>query len=386
MTEINNQKLLSTQASGFRLLASVRRLVIKIGSSIIIDEASAGERKEWLESVAEDCAGLIAEGKEVIIVTSGAVAMGCRSMNLNRAKLKLEQKQASAAIGQISLAVAYRSAFSKVNLPIAQVLLTPDDTENRRRYLNARSTMETLLEHGVIPVINENDTVATDELKFGDNDRLAARVAQMTGSDLLIILSDIDGLYNANPNTNPKARRLDLVEEITPEIEMMAGGTGSQHGSGGMRTKIMAARIAAACGCASIITLGKINNPLSALFCGAGHTMFKASSTAANARKAWISGSMNPSGSYTLDNGAVAALQSGKSLLPSGVSRVDGSFERGDTVRLLDANGAEIGVGISAYSAQDAIMIIGNKSSAIASILGYEGRDELVHRNDLALR
>jgi glutamate 5-kinase len=365
-------------------IADAKRLIVKIGSSLLVDEASGHIRRAWLDSLCADVAKARARGQEVILVSSGAVAVGRRHLDLTP-PLRLEEKQAAAATGQIRLAHAYQEALAHHGLTVAQVLLTLDDSDDRRRYLNARSTLSTLLKLGAIPVINENDTVATAEIRFGDNDRLAARVAQMISADTLVLFSDIDGLYTADPRRNPEARRLETVHEITPEIEAMAGDPGSGYGSGGMVTKLTAARICLSAGCRMAICKGDPMHPLTALEQGAPVTWFVPKASAKTARKQWISGAMNPVGSLRLDDGAARALLSGKSLLPAGVTAIDGTFKRGDCVRVIDAAGRVLARGLSAYDSADAVRIIGHKSAEIAAILGYRGRDELIHRDDLVM-
>jgi len=364
-------------------LAKARRIVVKIGSSLLVDQATGRLRREWLEQVGQDLAAWRERGQEVIVVSSGAIALGRRHLGLAKGPLKLEESQAAAAAGQIRLAHAYQEVMGRHDIAVAQILLTLEDTEQRRRYLNARATLTKLIELGAIPVINENDTVATAEIRYGDNDRLAARVAQMAGADILILLSDIDGLYTANPRTDPKAKFLKDVAEITPEIEAMAGGTGSDVGTGGMVTKLAAGKIATAAGCAMIITNGKLAHPLSGIEKGARATWFKARATPLAARKQWIWGSLESKGVIYVDAGAAKALAAGKSLLAAGVTKIDGQFEKGDTVTVRDGQGQELARGLAGYDARDARAIAGHKSADIAAILGYRGRDELIHRDDL---
>ncbi len=364
---------------------NAKRLVIKIGSSLLVDAASGTLRQAWLEALADDIATLRAEGKEVVVVSSGAIALGRNALKLPKGALKLEDSQAAAAVGQIDLAHAYEDAFRARSLVAAQVLLTLGDTEEWRRYLNARSTMTTLLKLGAVPVVNENDTVATSEIRYGDNDRLAARVASMMSADCLVLLSDIDGFYTAPPGSRADARRLDEVADITPEIEAMAGDVGSELSKGGMVTKIEAAKIAVAAGTHMVIASGKVLHPLQALANVGTATWFLARSDPVTARKRWIGGTLEPKGAVVLDNGAVQALASGKSLLPAGVTKVEGSFERGDAVVIRTGDGAEIGRGLAAYDHEEAKAIIGRKSGEIAEILGYLGRPELIHRDDMTL-
>jgi glutamate 5-kinase len=363
-----------------------KRLVVKIGSSLLVDAATGTLRQDWLEALADDVAALRNAAKEIVVVSSGAIALGRNVLKLPKGALKLEDSQAAAAVGQIDLAHAYEDAFRARGLVAAQVLLTLGDTEERRRYLNARSTMTTLLKLGAVPVVNENDTVATSEIRYGDNDRLAARVASMMSADCLVLLSDVDGFYTAPPGSGADARRLDEVTDITPEIEAMAGDVGSELSKGGMVTKIEAAKIAVSGGTHMVIASGKVINPLRALAEKGTGTWFLARSDPVTARKRWIAGTLEPKGSFTVDKGAAEALASGKSLLPAGVTRVDGSFERGDAVVIRNGEGVEIGRGLTGYEHEEASAIIGRKSSEIADILGYLGRPELIHRDDMVLQ
>lgn len=364
---------------------NARRIVVKIGSALLVDQASGRLKATWLNSIGDDIAQMMAEGRDVILVSSGAIALGRHVLGLARGPLELERSQAAAAVGQISLSSAWQDVFRVRGLTAAQVLLTLGDTEERRRYLNARRTMDTLLAHKAIPVVNENDTVATAEIRYGDNDRLSARVASMMSADCLVLLSDIDGLYTAPPNKDPSARRLDVVTAITPEIEAMAGDAGSELSKGGMVTKVAAGRIAIGSGCNMVITSGKVLHPLAAISAGAPCTWFLAPSDPVTARKRWIAGNLEPRGVIEIDAGAEKALGAGKSLLPAGVVKVDGAFDRGDAVIIRAADGREIGRGLVAYARADADQIIGKKSSEIADILGHSGRSELVHRDDMAL-
>lgn len=362
-----------------------RRVVVKIGSSLLVDRSS-GLKRQWLEAVAADIAGLRAAGSQVLVVSSGAIALGRSILGVGAGKLKLEESQAAAACGQIELARAWSQALGAHGLAAGQVLLTLGDTEERRRYLNARSTMATLLGFGAVPVINENDTVATTEIRYGDNDRLAARVASMTGADLLILLSDIDGLYTAPPVSNPQAQFVERVAAITPQIEAMAGAAGSELSRGGMVTKIEAGKIATASGAAMAIADGRKLNPVAAVLAGGRATWFDPAGTPVTARKKWISGQLAAAGEIHLDAGAASALARGKSLLPAGVRRVEGDFARGDAVILRGPAGEDLGRGIVAYDADDARRIAGCRSEAIAEKLGYEGRSEMIHRDDMVLR
>jgi glutamate 5-kinase len=364
---------------------SARRIVVKIGSALLVDRATGQLRREWLDSLADDVARLAHAGKQLVLVSSGSIALGRQLIPLPKGPLALEHSQAAAAVGQISLAHAYQELFRARRLTAAQILLTLGDTEERRRYLNARQTMETLLAYGAIPVVNENDTVATSEIRYGDNDRLSARVASMMSADVLVLLSDIDGLYTAPPGTDPNATRLDEVRAITPEIEAMAGDVGSELSRGGMKTKVEAGRIALAAGAHMVIASGKVLRPLAQLEEGAPCTWFIAQSDPVSARKRWISGQLEPKGSVFVDAGAERALGQGKSLLPAGVIRIEGQFDRGDVVVIRSADGRELGRGLIAYDVADALKIMGKRSSVIAEILGVEGRSELVHRDDMAL-
>ena len=364
-------------------LNKAERIVLKIGSSLLVDEETGQVRNTWLNSLADDAAKAKKDGHDVIIVTSGAVAVGRRALGLPQGKLSLPQKQAAAAVGQIRLAHYYQEVLAERGLKVAQVLLTLDDSEDRKRYLNARNTLNTLLNIGAVPVINENDTVAAAEIKVGDNDRLAARVAQMIGANALVIFSDIDGLYTADPRKDPAARLIPVVTKLTPEIEAMGGGSGSAVGTGGMATKLMAARICMEAGCDMLIASGKGLHPLSRAVETGRYTLFVADKTPVSARKAWIGGSIKPRGSLILDGGAAEALKKGKSLLPAGVKAVEGNFGRGDAVLLKDENGTTLGKGLTAYNARDARLIAGRHSDEIEALLGYHGQEEIVHRDDM---
>jgi glutamate 5-kinase len=366
-------------------LRAARRLVIKVGSALLVDEASGGINQAWLSAFADDVAACRAHGQEVVIVTSGAVATGRRHLGLVGRALKLEEKQAAAATGQIRLAHAWQEALARHALTVAQVLVTPEDTESRQRHLNARATINTLLRLGAIPLINENDTVATDEIRFGDNDRLAARVAQMISADTLVLLSDINGLYTADPKKDPGARLIDRVVDITPEIEAMADKPPPGFSSGGMITKIMAAKIALSAGCRMAIAMGRVLRPLEAME-SSPCTWFVPSTNPLSARKKWIAGHVQTYGTFIIDAGALSALQRGKSLLPAGVTAVTGTFERGDIVQVMTADGKEVARGLAAYSSEEASQIKGRQSAEIEQILGeLGGRDVLIHRDDLVI-
>ena len=365
--------------------AKARRIVVKIGSALLTDRATGHIKTEWLNSLMDDVAELVKAGKQVVLVSSGAVALGRHALKLPKGPLELEQSQAAAAAGQISLAHAYQDLASARGLTAAQILLTLGDTEERRRYLNARNTIEVLLALKAVPVVNENDTVATAEIRYGDNDRLSARVASMVTADCLVLLSDVDGLYTAPPSDDPSAQHIPLVTNVTPDIEAMAGDAGTELSKGGMKTKIEAAKIVLSAGTDMVITSGKIPHPLRAIKEGARVTWFIANSDPVTAKKRWISGQLVPNGQVFLDAGAEKALLSGKSLLPAGVTRIEGSFDRGEAVIIRSADGRELGRGLVAYAADDARRIIGKRSSEIAAILGFEGRSTLIHRDDMAL-
>jgi glutamate 5-kinase len=366
-------------------LAGAKRVVVKIGSALLVEDDSGQVRRSWLDALTDDVAELTKAGTEVILVSSGAIAVGRRHLGLKSGNLKLEEKQAAAACGQILLAHAYQEALARHKLTVAQILLTLGDTEQRRRHLNARNTLTTLLRLGAVPVINENDTVATSEIRFGDNDRLAARVGAMMNADVLVLLSDIDGLYTADPKRNSDARFLPEITAITPEIEAMGGDALPGYSSGGMVTKLAAAKIAVGAGCKMVITDGRRMNPLKGLSDGQRASWFLSDVEPRTARKRYIAGALQPQGRLHLDEGAVRALKHGKSLLPAGVTAVEGSFQRGDSVTLLTPEGKEIGRGLAAYSASDAKHIIGCQSGEIETRLGYRSREELIHRDDLVL-
>jgi glutamate 5-kinase len=366
-------------------LSNARRVVIKIGSLLITDTQTGSPRTAWLNSIATDIANLHANGTEVIIVTSGAVAFGRAMLNLPPVQLRLSEKQAAAACGQIRLVEAWALALSTHNITVAQMLLTAADTENRRRYLNARRTIDSLIDYKVIPVINENDSVTTEEIRYGDNDRLAARVAAMASADLLILLSDIDGLYTADPRINSDAQFIPMVEEITPAIEAMAGGARGPLSSGGMRTKIIAAQMAVSSGCHMVIAHGHELHPLQRIMQGERSTWFLAKQTPLNARKHWIAHSVQVTGAIVIDDGAANAIVKGNSLLPVGVRKIEGHFDRGDTVRIKSLDGRELGKGLAAYSSDESARLCGVQSDKIESILGYQGRSEMIHYDDMAL-
>ena len=364
---------------------NARRVVIKVGSALLVDRTSGDVNRAWVESLAADVARLRTRGQDVLLVSSGAIALGRRSLGLEPGKLKLEESQAAAAVGQIRLAHAWTEVLQQHGLTVAQILLTLGDTEERRRYLNARSTLTTLLKLGSIPVINENDTVATAEIRYGDNDRLAARVAQMISADCLVLLSDVDGMYTADPTRNPSAQFLSEVRSITPEIERMAGGVSSDVGSGGMATKVAAAKIAVSAGSHMCIARGRDLYPVRRIEAGGRCTWFFPTATPATVRKQWIAGALKPTGEIYVDAGAAQALRNGKSLLPAGIARVEGYFERGDAVIVRDDQGVELARGLSAYSSVDAERLKGRKSAEIEQLLGFRGRDELIHRDDLVV-
>lgn len=364
-------------------IRDAKRLVVKIGSALLVDRVR-GLKLDWLGALALDVAEARRRGCDVVLVSSGSIALGRKVLNLGDGVLTLEQAQAAAAVGQIRLARAYEEVLAPHGITTGQILVTLEDTTDRRRYLNSRATMETLLGLGVVPIVNENDTVATDEIRFGDNDRLAAQIAVTVGADQLILLSDVDGFYSANPKEDPTAQRFDLVEAITPEIEEMAGGPISAMSKGGMKTKLLAAKTAVAGGCAMAIMEGSVMRPLSALEAGAARTWFVAQGDPQAARKRWIN-AMKPKGEVRLDAGAVAALRAGKSLLPAGVTVVTGTFGRGEPVSILSPEGAVLGKGLVRYTAEEARAIAGHKSSEIEGILGYAGRAALVHRDDMVV-
>jgi len=366
-------------------LADFRRIVVKVGSSLLVDSEAGKLKEAWLTSLVQDIAKLHKDKRDVIVVSSGAIALGRAVLKLPKGPLKLEDSQAAAAVGQIALARTWAEALGKHKITAGQVLVTLTDTEERRRYLNARSTIAKLLEWRSVPVINENDTVATNEIRYGDNDRLAARVAAMASADLLVLLSDVDGLYDKPPAANADAKHIPLVPRVTAAIEAMAGASGSELSRGGMVTKIEAGKIVTTAGAHMVIASGHVDHPLAAIAAGSRATWFLTPANPMTARKKWIAGSLEPKGTLTIDAGAAAALRRGKSLLPAGVVRVDGAFGRGDAVLIRGPDGAEIGRGLVAYDAEDAAKIMRKSSSDIVLILGVEGRAEMVHRDDLVL-
>ncbi|MCB2116734.1 MAG: glutamate 5-kinase [Rhodobacteraceae bacterium] len=363
-------------------IAAARRLVVKIGSALLVDRAT-GLKRDWLTGLAADVAEAKARGADVILVSSGSIALGRRELGLPQGALTLDQSQAAAAVGQIRLARAYEEVLAPHGLIAGQVLVTLEDTEDRRRYLNSRATMETLLGLGVVPIVNENDTVATDEIRFGDNDRLAAQIAVTVGADQLVLLSDVDGFYSANPKEDKTAQRFDTVEKITPKIEAMAGDPVSGLSKGGMKTKLLAAKTAVAGGCAMVIAEGFVDRPLRSIATGAPCTWFTAEATPQLARKRWIA-AMKPKGELHLDAGAVTALHAGKSLLPAGVTRVAGRFDRGEAVAILGPSGEALAKGLIRYTSVEATAIAGRRSGDIEGVLGYAGRGPMVHRDDMA--
>lgn len=365
-------------------LSDYRRLIVKVGSSLLVDEHGRLNRS-WLETLAHDIGALQKQGHEVLIVSSGAIAIGSLVLGINKRRARLEDLQAAAAAGQVQLVHAYQEVLGQHEIVAAQILLTPEDTENRRRFLNARGTLGKLIERGVIPIINENDTVATEEIRYGDNDRLAARVAQLVMADALILLSDVDGFYTADPGTSTAAEHIPEVRRITSEVLAMAGETRSDVGSGGMATKVQAARIATHAGCSTIIASGTIEHPLNALATGARCTVFRAEGTPAAARKQWLAGALEVQGEICVDQGAVSALRNGKSLLPVGVVDVVGNFRRGDVVNIIGPDGTELGRGLAEYSDSEASSLAGCQSEQIEEKLGYRGRSVMVHRDELVL-
>lgn len=365
-------------------ISNAKRLVVKIGSALLVDSNTGALRRDWLVSLAEDVAEIRKRGTDVILVSSGSIALGRGVLGLPVAALPLEQSQAAAAVGQIQLARAYEEVLAPHGIITAQVLVTLEDSEDRRRYLNSRATMETLLGFGVTPIVNENDTIATDEIRFGDNDRLAAQVAVTIGADQLVLLSDVDGLYTSNPNINSDAQHIEIVSIITPEIESMAGDAASALSKGGMKTKVMAAKVATEAGCAMAITLGAPLNPLKNLEFGGRATWFSPQTDPQTARKRWIA-TMKSRGGFVIDAGAQNALLAGKSLLPAGVVAIEGQFGRGDPVSIRAASGAAIAIGLTRYTSDEARQIMGRRSDQIEDVLGYKGRAALIHRDDMVL-
>jgi len=374
-----------TSATQKHIFDDAKIIVIKVGSSLLVDEDQNAINTAWLSGIATDIARLKAAGKDVVVVSSGAIALGRRLLNINHSKLKLQEKQAAAATGQVLLAHAWMDALGAHQVQTAQILLSPDDTETRRKHLNARTTMMALLQLNAVPVVNENDTVATAEIRFGDNDRLAARVAAMIGADLLVLLSDVDGLYTANPNGDNSATHISEIAQITPDIMAMAGPANAAYASGGMVTKLEAARIATSAGCQMIICNGQSPAPLSRLEAGARCTIFAAALSPHTARKQWIAGALTPKGTIRIDDGAARALRAGRSLLPAGVIAVNGQFERGDLIEIENSAGLIIGHGLSSYGHKDAIAIRGHKSNEIESVLGYRERGEMIHADNLVM-
>ena len=367
------------------LIQNSKRIIIKIGSALLIDKKKGTLKNKWLKSLALDIRDLIKLKKEVVVVSSGSIALGKKQLELN-SNLTLDEKQAAAATGQISLAHAWKEVMQEHGLNVAQILLAPDDTETRRKHLNARATLTKLLELGVIPVINENDTVSTEEIKFGDNDRLAARVAQMCSADLLILLSDINGLYSSDPNKNKNSTLIGEITEISREIEAMAGPAHSKISSGGMITKIEAAKISMNAGCHMIICDGRLDNPLLKLKDNETiFSWFKAKDNPLNLRKQWISGALQVKGKITIDDGATKAIKKGYSILPAGILSTEGNYEKGDLIKIIDQNKIFIGTGLTHFNNSEVELIKGSKSENIETILGYRGKDEVVHRDDLVL-
>lgn len=365
-------------------LTTSKRLVVKIGSALLVDRHTGELRAEWLKGLAEDVAWLKSHGIQVVLVSSGSIALGRGALKLPAADLPLEQSQAAAAVGQIRLARAYEDALALHGITTAQVLMTLEDSRDRRRYLNSRATLEQLVTFGAVPIVNENDTIATDEIRFGDNDRLGAQIAATIEADTLVLLSDVDGFYTANPADDLTATRYDVIDDITPEIEDMAGDAGSGLSKGGMKTKLMAAKTATQAGCRMAICEGSVMRPLQALDAGAPSTWFTATLDPASARKRWIA-AMKPQGAIVLDAGAVTAMSRGKSLLPAGVTRVTGTFHRGDPVAIHAPDNHAIGIGLTRYTSAEAAAIAGHQSHEIEGILGYPGRAALIHRDDMAL-
>ncbi len=366
-------------------LAAARRVVVKVGSSLLVRDGDGALDQQWLDGLVDDLATLHRRGQQPVLVSSGAIALGRQRLDLATGRLPLKDSQAAAAVGQIGLAAAYGTSLARHGLVAAQILLTVEDTESRGRYLNSRDTFETLLALRVVPVVNENDTVATAEIRYGDNDRLAARVAQLVSADCLVLLSDVDALYDSDPRQSPAARPVEEVTRITPELEAAAGRTMTAYGTGGMVTKLAAAKIAMAAGCSMVIASGRVERPVTALEAGARCTWFPAHASPVTVRKRWIAGKLELRGAYIVDQGAARALAQRKSLLPAGAIGVRGDFQRGDAVAVLDASDLEIARGLSAYASADAGRLLGRHSKEIESLLGYRGREELIHRDNLVL-
>ena len=368
------------------LIKSTRLVVIKIGSALIVDSATGKARADWMRDLAADVASLRAAGTQVVLISSGSIALGRHHLSLPAGAIKLPEKQAAAAIGQVELAQLWSNALQAHDMRTAQILLAPEDTETRRRHINARTTIQTLLELGFVPVVNENDTVTTYEIRFGDNDRLAARVAGMISADLLILLSDVDGLYTKNPHQSEDAEHIPEITQIDEDIMALGGGANAEFASGGMATKLAAARIATEAGANMVICKGSVSRPVTALLDGARYSLFHRRTSPKKARKNWIAGALDPKGQIVVDKGAQSALLKGKSLLPVGILRLSGQFDRGDLVQIINAEGIELGHGLAGYATAEAEKIKGQKSQVIETLLGYEGRAELIHADDLVLR
>ena len=368
------------------LIKSTRLVVIKIGSALIVDPATGKARAGWMRDLAADVASLRAAGTQVVLISSGSIALGRQHLSLPAGAIKLPEKQAAAAIGQVELAQLWSNALQAHDMRTAQILLAPEDTETRRRHINARTTIQTLLELGFVPVVNENDTVTTYEIRFGDNDRLAARVAGMISADLLILLSDVDGLYTKNPHQSEDAEHIPEITQIDEDIMALGGGANAEFASGGMATKLAAARIATEAGADMVICKGSASRPVTALLDGARYSLFHRRTSPKKARKNWIAGALDPKGQIVVDKGAQSALLKGKSLLPVGILRLSGQFDRGDLVQIINAEGIELGHGLAGYATAEAEKIKGQKSQVIETLLGYEGRAELIHADDLVLR
>jgi len=368
------------------LIKSTRLVVIKIGSALIVDPATGKARADWMRDLAADVASLRAAGTQVVLISSGSIALGRQHLSLPAGAIKLPEKQAAAAIGQVELAQLWSNALQAHDMRTAQILLAPEDTETRRRHINARTTIQTLLELGFVPVVNENDTVTTYEIRFGDNDRLAARVAGMISADLLILLSDVDGLYTKNPHQCEDAEHIPEITQIDEDIMALGGGANAEFASGGMVTKLAAARIATEAGADMVICKGSASRPVTALLDGARYSLFHRRTSPKKARKNWIAGALDPKGQIVVDKGAQSALLKGKSLLPVGILRLSGQFDRGDLVQIINAEGIELGHGLAGYATAEAEKIKGQKSQVIETLLGYEGRAELIHADDLVLR